>query len=358
MNDPQNFPLLSDYDEFERRYTMQRKPVVLSNVALTTTNWTVDYLVETCGFIDVTQSVKKSHNVHEQGNDEWGGLTDFELPIELMTKQRRAILEDEEEDDDDAYALSLEQFVALAERLDDLYLHDYSIWKKCAALFNDKTPYDPFEQQYFRIPSVIGSYDLLQRIGHSPYMYSWPSLFIGRKGSNSKLHVDSGATGFWMYLVSGRKRWVVYDEAERPFLYEAFLDSSFAANVLMLHSTPNVTYNERVNDFFDVKFPLLNRPHTESKGYEFVQEAGQLIYIPPNSPHAVENLDDIVGIAYNLIPRAGVAKHLHHLMHSTNNFAALEIALRYWITEPSHRSTPTQTVDPLYATLGEYISQR
>jgi hypothetical protein len=127
----------------------------------------------------------------------------------------------------------------------------------------------------------------------------------------------------------------------------------------MLHSTPNVTRNEKINDFFDVKFPLLNRPHSESKGYEFVQEAGQLIFIPPNSPHAVENIDDIVGIAFNLVPRSGVAKHIHHMIHSTRYFAAIEITLRYLLAESNihSRFAPTDTFDPLYTTLGEYMAQ-
>ena len=30
-----------------------------------------------------------------------------------------------------------------------------------------------------------------------------PSLFIGAKGTESSMHIDSGGTNFWLYLLSG-----------------------------------------------------------------------------------------------------------------------------------------------------------
>jgi hypothetical protein len=256
-------------------------------------------------------------------------------------------------------SLSLEQFIELAKYFDNIYLHDMGIRTKCTSLFWDKSPYDPPEQQYFRIPAVIGRYDLFQKIPSSGYQYSWPSLFIGRKGSNSKLHIDSGATGFWMYLVSGRKRWVVYDEAERPYLYERIERKSFMADVLALNATQNEEDRTMIHDYFNGHYPVLDLASSEGVGYEIIQEPGDLVYIPPGSPHAVENLEDIVGISFNQVPKSGIANHLFNLIHDKRAFADVEIILRYLIGEPEKGFALAESNenDPLYTTFGAYMAQ-
>lgn len=343
MEDPANFDVLSSYDEFERRYTAKGIPVVLSNVNMTDETYTVEYLVEKCGFMPVTQSIQVSHQVGDSRVDSWGGLTEFELPRSLITQSRL----DEELEDGYDKSISFEQFVILSKEIKNLYLHDYTLKGSCDQLFYDKTPYDA--EQHFRLPSVVGQYDLFQKLAMSGYQTSWPSLFVGLKGSNSKVHVDSGATGFFMYLVSGRKRWVVFEHSARPFLYERLDDSSFIADVLALN------LNNETNYRMDESYPLLRRGM--EGGYEFIQEAGQLVYIPPNSPHAVENLDDIVGLSMNFVPRAGVASRLHDLMtDSKQEFDDVEIMLRYLMFEGG-RDTLAETKDPLYTTLGEYEAQ-
>jgi hypothetical protein len=357
MGDPDNFEFLSNYDEFERRYTAKRQPYILSNVELTKPyNYTLAFLVKKCGFVDVTKSVRESYRIGDESVKNWGGLTEFELPEELMTDRRYSYDNDEEETEHVDHTLSLEQFVALSERFDNLYLHDFPLKKRCSTLFMSETPYDPPEQQYFRIPSVIGRYDLYQKLPKSRYANSWPSLFVGRKGTNSKMHIDSGKSGFWMYLVSGRKRWVLYDAAERPFLYERLDRNSFLADVLALNSSAHPSETEKIHEYFDATYPLLDRATRESGGYEIIQEADQLVFIPPGTPHAVENLEDIVGISFNLVPRAGIAIHLHNMIHGDRNFGSLEITLRYLMTREG-LSLAGSSANPLYTTFGDNMAQ-
>lgn len=352
MKDPKNYDLLSNYDEFERRYISQRKAVILSNADLThPLDYTLDLLVEKCGFVDVTNSVKQSYTLGDKSQNGWGGLSDFKLPKEMMNK------DDNDDDDDEKEPISLQMFVTLAQRFDNLYLHDVSLKGECDSLFSDETPYDAPERQYFRIPSVIAQYDLFQKVAYSSYANSWPSLFVGRKGSNSKIHIDSGATGFWMYLIKGKKRWITYDPAERPFLYERFNKYSFIADVLSLNSTTDESQRNIIHEYFDATYPLLNVANSASKGFEIVQEEGQLLYIPPDTPHAVENLEDIIGVAFNLAPRAGVARILHNFMHDIRYFGSVEIILQYLMTEKEGRSSLVDPADPLYVTLGEYMAQ-
>lgn len=337
MNDPNDFDLLTNYDEFHRRYTQAGVPVVLSNVNMTDHEYTLEYMVEQCGSTDVTGHVQVSNPVGGISSTGWGGLEHYVLDDDLLNEQR------EEDDDRD---LTLEQFVILSQMLDNIYLHDFGLPEdECERILYEETLYG--EHQKYRIPSILASYDLF----HRPPLYScpgsWPSIFIGKEGSNSKTHIDAEATGFFMYLVSGRKRWIIANPSERLYLYENILRNSMAADNLGMDKS------EAANEFLSERFPLLHRVEDV---YEVIQEPGQLIYIPPDSPHAVENLDDIVGIALNLIPRDAMGRHLHNQIHYTRHFGHSELALKYLLFDDNaEQLTPTK--DPLYATFAEYKAQ-
>ena len=49
--------------------------------------------------------------------------------------------------------------------------------------------------------------DYLQRAPFEQDQHTWPSLFVGSGETLSAMHVDSGGTNFWLYLLSGRKEW-------------------------------------------------------------------------------------------------------------------------------------------------------
>lgn len=59
-------------------------------------------------------------------------------------------------------SISLEQFAILHERIDTLYLHDFSLPGDCSRLFHQKVLYG--KVQKIRVPSGIASYDLIQGI--------------------------------------------------------------------------------------------------------------------------------------------------------------------------------------------------
>jgi hypothetical protein len=51
------------------------------------------------------------------------------------------------------------------------------------------------------------------------YSHSWPSLFVGPRGSKSDLHVDAVGTHFWQAVVHGTKFWRIFPRDHAPFLY-------------------------------------------------------------------------------------------------------------------------------------------
>lgn len=86
MKDPKNFDLLTDYDAFEEQYVAKRKPFRLSNVEMTKPfNYTMDFLVEQCGFMDVTEDTAQSRSLGNKDVTEWGKSFLRELSITFGT---------------------------------------------------------------------------------------------------------------------------------------------------------------------------------------------------------------------------------------------------------------------------------
>jgi hypothetical protein len=245
--------------------------------------------------------------------------------------------------------ITLEQLFILNQQIKALYLHDYRMKDSCERLLYEKSPYD--SEQFMKFPYVIGGYDLAQKMVQCGFKDHGPVLFVGRKGTNSKLHLDSGESGFFMYLVSGRKRWVAFRNSERPLIYERLTRSSIVPDVLAMNRS------EKDNQYFDTRFPLLRHSVEQSGAYEFIQEPRQVVWIPPNMAHAVENLEDTVGFSFNMIPRAGVYRYMHNLLHCSQDYDQLDMLFRYLLFEGDARDLLAEHKDPLYVTLGEFWSQ-
>ncbi|KAH9075374.1 hypothetical protein Ae201684P_004054 [Aphanomyces euteiches] len=151
--------------------------------------------------------------------------------------------------------------------LSSLYLHDVSLAAFCPKLLESLVI-----PKYFAV-------DALQRVCTKNSAY-WPSLFIGNNHTTSGLHVDWGSTAAWMGLLQGQKRWRIAQPSERPFLYE------------------------RVQDDLEAH-PLMQHAHI----YEGVLEAGEVIFIPADSPHQVVNLDMTIAVAMNFVDGGNIDAH-------------------------------------------------
>ena len=358
MMNPAHAELLTDYHEFQKRTVVARKPAVLSNVWLTKPyNYTLDFLSEKCGYIVVTNNIKQATPLGDRTSDEWGGLDDFVIPTTKYFKGAQK-------------KITLAQFIQMSKVMDDLYLFDVELRDQCSQILFENSPYDPPHQQYFRIPAVLGRFDLIHKLPDAGMQSVYPTLFIGRKGTNTKVHIDAGATAFWLYLESGRKRWIIYDEAERPFLYQRLQSDSFIPDVLSLNTTAvlanpknqNKTAEE-IHRYFQKRYPLLSRARRGA--YEIIQEPGDLVYIPPSCPHAVENLEDSVALGWNQVPEPGIANHLWHTIHQrlssspAHALAELELTFHYLLTDPEKAFSLVDVNhdDPLYTSLGAYLTQ-
>ncbi|ETV98110.1 hypothetical protein H310_08854 [Aphanomyces invadans] len=169
--------------------------------------------------------------------------------------------------------------------LSSLYLHDMSVIEFCPDLL-----------QSFVIPKLFVR-DALQTTCTKNTKY-WPSLFVGDVGTSSGLHTDWGATAAWMGLLHGRKRWRIAPPSARPFVYERVGDGDgkFDADLM----APNTS-----------AFPLLRHVQV----FEGVLEAGEIMFIPADSPHQVVNLDLSIAVAMNFVDAANIDAHMDHVRH-------------------------------------------
>ena len=245
------------YHEFYTNFSLRHTPVLIKGGAdvMTTTEWDLDHLDAVCGDKMVTPG-----RYAEDGAG-WAALSfDSEIPLSQYIGQLRN-------------GSLVEGYTPPGYP----YVFDWPLPEHCPEIMRE-----------FVVPKYFAN-DFLQRIPrayHVPYQDSWPSLFVGPAGSGSGLHIDSFGSSFWMGLVSGKKKWIVYPP-----------DTSLEE---LYHNVTKNTY--MVRPLFHLeseKYPLLREAHEKAK--VFIQEAGDLVFIPGGTPHQVINLEDVIGASMNFV---------------------------------------------------------
>jgi len=243
-----------DYEEvtvemFKNNYCRTKTPVVFKNVPRPTKdNWSLDFIeakAEDCKF-DAKVSVS--------GSTEWAGLE---------SGGQRSV----------SHFLS-----SLRDESSEEYLFDWSLPLHCPAL-----------DQNFTTPHLVQQDFLKQTSESALYHNSWPSLFIARRGTNSGLHVDAFGSHFWMFLISGKKKWTFYSPEDCGSLNPKFYNS------------------------LDPIF----RPSQDQLDalicYSVELEPGQLLFVPSGSPHRVENMQDTVAVSGNFVNDTNLDEAVRHL---------------------------------------------
>jgi hypothetical protein len=197
---------------------------------------------------------------------------------------------------------TLGELVAAQQRGLPLYLFDESLESLCPALFRaTRAPkYFSADFQQQNLPLVRQ-----MRFGHhcgSAYpdvtSTKHPSLFIAAEGTRSWLHADSKGSGFWMAVISGEKRFRLFDPTDPSCLYPS--------------SNPSAPYAMTFEiDAFDPNFARHPRA-ADCVAWDAVVGAGELIYIPPMWPHAVQNAKPGIAISYNFVDETSMYGHLEH----------------------------------------------
>lgn len=247
--------------EFYTRYAKERRPVIITGLEVHSAGvpWSLDFFRSRC-------KDKQVRPLKVANKATWGGLV--ETP-----------------------PMKLSEFIdSFRTENRELYLHDWSLPRECPEVFGPP----PFDE--FIVPRyVVGDY--FQRAGFDEYQHAWPSLFVGSNETESRMHIDSAATHFWLYLASGQKEWRFFSEADLPFLYKSPHHPHFFADPFK----PDLE-----------KFPLFS----QAQVHVATLEAGEFIFVPASSPHAVVNPTHIHAVSGNFVDASNYYEHLLDMLES------------------------------------------
>jgi histone arginine demethylase JMJD6 len=180
-----------------------------------------------------------------------------------------------------AVSLYLADFIAYMQQQEDdspLYIFDgtFGIHPVLSGLLQDYTQ-----------PRFVGS-DLFALLGEQRPPFRW--FLLGPRRSGSNVHIDPLATSAWNTLITGRKRWILFDprtpKAVAKGLSHVMLDND--AVHWFTEVLPRVKEDVAALDF-DPPLAVV----------EFVQEESQTVFVPSDWWHAVLNLEDTIAITQN-----------------------------------------------------------
>lgn len=279
------------YSDFISEFARPGRPVILTNVSVTNSPFTLEFIERTCGDALIVPLVLKP------GLRVWGGLAHSD-PKNLRTFIRE-------------FRVNVTSWASLELR------GEYGIFK------DPRFPTDPFGTpfeyvfdisipsycpsllQHITIPKYFAA-DFYQRLSSRAAVASitdgHPSIFIGHKYSRSNLHIDTLGTNFFMSLMQGKKHWRFFNKADRFLLYENRLTRSFEVDAF--HPDPH-------------RFPLVSRV---KRGYECVLEAGETLFVPAGSPHQVQNTEPSIGVSMNYVD----ATNLEYALEEMSNHPGME----------------------------------
>eukprot|EP00732_Lithocolla_globosa_P004316 Lithocolla_globosa_v1_NODE_3924_length_1550_cov_8.153846.p1 type:complete len:298 gc:universal NODE_3924_length_1550_cov_8.153846:483-1376(+) len=135
-------------------------------------------------------------------------------------------------------------------------------------------------------------------------------LLVGPTRSGARIHQDPAGTSAWNALLHGRKRWVMFP----PFVPKSVVESgSWSGTADPLYAQPQA---QAAHWFANIYPKFQNDPElAESLGMiEFIQSAGEVVFIPSMYWHVVLNLaqvedgDDLsIAVTKNFIDSANLA---------------------------------------------------
>lgn len=183
-------------------------------------------------------------------------------------------------EDDDGYKIKmkLKYFLRyLAENTDDspLYIFDSNFYESpvSRSIMND-----------FKLPSYFPD-DLFSLVGEKKRPpYRW--FLVGPERSGSTVHIDPLGTSAWNTLISGRKRWVLFPPG-------------VAKQVVKGKEVIKKGEDDEAVHFFTDLLPRIKATYPDLQVIEFIQEAGETVFVPGGWWHGVLNLTDTVAITQN-----------------------------------------------------------
>ena len=164
---------------------------------------------------------------------------------------------------------------------DGMYLYDLSLSKRL-----------PDVLHHLRVPRHFAHCHLKRTRHAHAFSKAWPTLFLGARGTRSTLHLDQWHGHFWMYCLFGCKRWTLFHPDDIALLYPDWSHGG-------LHPKFPSLYELQAQPG---KYPLFAR----ARRREVIVHAGEVLFVPGGTPHAVENLTDALAVAGNFVDESNL----------------------------------------------------
>ncbi|KAJ3113907.1 hypothetical protein HDU96_002784 [Phlyctochytrium bullatum] len=175
-----------------------------------------------------------------------------------------------------------------------LYIFDGDFGEKAPALLDA-----------YKIPRFFEE-DYLSVLGDRRPPFRW--VVAGPARSGASWHIDPMHTSAWNALIAGKKRWSLYPPTVIPagFKFKTEVDAEDGQPRKKGYEAPSA-----LHWFLDV-YPMLP---VEFKPIEFVQEPGDVIFVPAGWWHIVLNVEEVnVAVTQNFISEANIEKLLAELL--------------------------------------------
>eukprot|EP00887_Chlorella_sp_A99_P005234 scaffold1.g5234.t1 len=154
----------------------------------------------------------------------------------------------------------------------------------------------------YSVPSLFGE-DLYALLGDKRPDYRW--LIIGPIKSGSSYHKDPNSTSAWNGVVRGAKKWLMYPPHVTP------------PGVRPSEDGANVATSLSLMEWFAAYYE-----HRDAAGFapiEFVQHAGDLVFVPRGWWHVCLNLEETVAITQNFVTEVTLPHALAFLKAGQTN---------------------------------------
>ena len=226
-------------EEFRAHYLKPKKPLIIRNLAKSWpayTKWTWDYFKRLVGEVEVGvyNNIRAGANVPVNGDD---GRMKFGEYLDMIQKG----------------PVELRIFL-------------FNIFKYAPRIVEDFT----FPMQYTKA-----------------FLKKYPMLFVGGAGSIAHMHYDIDLSHIFHTQFLGRKRVLLFDNAQSPLIYKMPLTVESSASF--------VEWQDGVDE---EKFPALKH----AKGYETILEHGDTMFMPSGYWHHMQYLDSGFAMSLRALP--------------------------------------------------------
>jgi len=122
-------------------------------------------------------------------------------------------------------------------------------------------------------------------------------LLVGRQGSGSTIHIDPNGTSAWNTLLCGRKRWTILQPCDTTTSQIWDCPASIK---------PDAEGRQQIETIFRMlghEDDISKLDSGDLEYFEFDQNPGETVFIPPNWAHCVRNeTEETIAITQNFAP--------------------------------------------------------